>query len=170
MNSPWYESQLVGVVVGAILGFLLSFIPNRFVERRKVRVLSRALKAEADLIVREKAERIPIYENYLRTLDSGGPCSIYSSGRASDRVYQANTTSVGSLPGDLVTDLVAFYHKVEQFQIRIGAIESVVDRYNVGTDSNLDSHFIINTFKKTIKIMEEIVELGKKLSVRLESR
>ena len=147
MNSPWYESQLVGVVVGATLGFLLSFIPNRLVERRKIRVLSRALKAEVDFIVREKAERIPIYENYLRTLESGGPCSIYSSGRASDRVYQANTASIGILPGDLVTDLVAFYHKVELFQTRIGAIESVLDRYNAGTDPTLDNHFIINTYR-----------------------
>lgn len=167
MNIPWYESQLFGVVVGATLGFLLSFIPNRFIERRKVRVLSRALKAEVDLIVREKAERIPIYDTYLRTLESGGPCSIYSSGRVSDRVYQANTANIGSLPGDIVTDLVAFYHKVEQFQSRIGAIESVLDRYNAGTDSTLHSDFISNTFKKTIKIMEEIVELGKNLSVRM---
>ena len=168
MNFPWYESQLVGVVVGATLGFLFSFIPNRFVERRKVKVLTRALKAEVDLIVREKAERIPIYENYLNTLASGGPCSIYSSGRASDSVYQANTGSIGSLPKDIVNDLVTFYHNVEQFQTRIGAIQSVLDNYNKGGDATLDRNFIINTFKKTIGIMEEIVQLGKTLSAKLK--
>jgi len=47
-------------------------------------------------------------------------------------------------------DLVTFYHNVEQFQTRIGAIQSVLDNYNKGGDATLDRNFIINTFKKTI--------------------
>ena len=167
MNSPWYESQLIGVVLGAILGFLFSFVPERLVERRKTRILLRALKTEVDLITRDKAERIPIYENYLRTLESGGVCTLYASGRTSDSVYRSNTGSIGVLPESIVADLVAFYDKVAQFQARVGAVQSVLDRYNVRADAALDTTFIIQMFEKTITLMEEIVHSGKKLSPTL---
>lgn len=46
MNVPWYESQLVGVIVGAVLGFISSFLPRYIDQRRKRGVLRAALSVE----------------------------------------------------------------------------------------------------------------------------
>jgi hypothetical protein len=110
--------------------------------------------------VTEKRDRLSVYENYVRTLRSGGLCSIFASGRMSDAVFQANAGNIGLLRNNLVSDLVVFYNRVEQFHTRVVALQSLLERYNNSTDTSVDKEFMIAAFQKTIDLMTEIITLG----------
>lgn len=56
MNVPWYESQLVGVIVDAVLGFISSFLPRYMDQRRKRGVLRAALSVEDQCAARRIQE------------------------------------------------------------------------------------------------------------------
>lgn len=56
MNVPWYESQLVGVIVGAVLRFISSFLPRYIDQRRKRGVLRAALSVEDQYAARRIQE------------------------------------------------------------------------------------------------------------------
>jgi phosphopantetheine adenylyltransferase len=85
----------------------------------------------------------------------------------SDAMFQANAGNIGLLRDDLVSDLVVFYNRVEQFQTRVVALQSLLERYNNSTDTSVDKEFMIAAIQKTIDLMTEIITLGEELAPRL---
>lgn len=161
MNDPWYESQLVGVVVGAVLGFVSSFLPRYFEERQKRSLLRDALKAEIGAIVEHWRTRIPVYSDYITTLRKRGPCAIYyASERDPDVVFQSNAGNLGLLPPNVVNDLVLFYVKVGDLHSRIRALQDVFQNYNTRTDPTLDTDFLVGAIERALEMMKSIIEQG----------
>lgn len=168
MISHWYESQLVGVLVGATLGFLFSYLPQK-IERRKDQVsLLIALKAEVGTIVDYWRARKPVYERYVDTLRKKGPCSIYySNERAPDIVFQNNAGNLILLPDDLLNSIVEYYAKVGLLYSRMKAMQDVFNRYNAKQDPTLDNAFLIASMEQTNEQIELVITDGATLVMNM---
>lgn len=162
MNVPWYESQLVGVIVGAVLGFISSFLPRYIDQRRKRGVLRAALSVEIRMIVDHWAARIPVYSEYITTLVNRGPCSIYyASERDPDVVFKSNAGNLGLFPPTVINDLVLFYVMVGDLQSRIRALQDVFKNYNGRTDPALDADFLIGQIERSLGMIKAVIEQGR---------
>jgi hypothetical protein len=156
----WYDSKILAVVVGALLGFALSFIPQRLERRRERRALEHALIAEVERIVAYLADRKATYVRYRGMIAEGGRLGIYTTDRSFDTVYRANVGKVTVLSKEMVKPLVEFYDSVNEFSGRIRALSSSLEKFNTGADSLTNTSFFIGSLDKLVEVIDRIVEQG----------
>jgi len=76
MATNWYESQLAGIFIGSILGFLFAYLPKIIEEKSKRRKLQKALKSEISLIIEQSQKTISVIEEVVKALPRDEPCTI----------------------------------------------------------------------------------------------
>lgn len=159
----WYESQIFAVVVGAFLGFVLSYVPTRIERYRQRRALQYALLVEVRRIVTYLADRRATYLRYRNMVSQGGRLGIYTTDRSLDIVYRANVGNIASLRADVVTKLVEFYEGVNEFGGRIRALSSSLQKFHAGSDPLTDQSFFVGGLDRIIEVIDRTVECGNRL-------
>ena len=162
-NTMWYDSNTFAVVVGAVLGFLLSYIPNIIERYRQRRALRRVLFIEVRLVIDYLSTRHETYLRYLNMVSDGGQLGVYTTDRSLDVVYRANVGEITSLGSKVAKNLVEFYDGVNEFSGRIQALSESLQRYHTRSDTNLDQIFFIKSLEKIVAVIDRTVECGNNL-------
>jgi hypothetical protein len=159
----WYESEIFGVIVGTLLGFLLSFVPARLELRRERSALEHALMVEVASTLQYLDERRTTYERYRSMLSKGGKLGIYVTERRLDSVYQANVGRISQLQQRRAGLYVEYYASLNEFSGRVRALSFALDRSNAGTDPLLTPEFFLKSMDKLLAAVERAIAVGKQL-------
>lgn len=133
MAAAWYNSQILGVVVGAVLGFVLSYVPNKIEKHRDHLSFRKILKKEiGQVTLRMTGQRTTCVKcmdditdrrlNPQNLMDRMNRMMIYS-GEYPTAIFKSNLDKLIPFPERVAEDLVAFYALVDECQHRMAMLE-----------------------------------------------
>lgn len=159
----WYESKVFAVVVGAILGFLLSYVPTRVEQYKRRKALERALLIEIERIVIYMKGRRGTYLGYREMIARGGRLGIYTTDRSLDIVYRANVGSIALVSENMVAEIVGFYAGVNEFLGRIRALSESLRDVHDGSDPMPDQNFFFGSLDRIVSVIDRTIKSGDRL-------
>ncbi|WP_289021960.1 hypothetical protein [Desulfobacter postgatei] len=167
MSKPWYEAQIVGVSIGAILGFLLSYVPQKIDEVRLRSKLKKALKADIREIVASAKPALDKITESMEALKKNKKAAIYPANIGTSIVYEANISNIGILNKDSVETLVEFYSLVEKTKSILFTTSEVLEKFNTKTVTVIDRDFVLQGHTSLIQMYTQIMEDGPLLIKKL---
>jgi hypothetical protein len=158
--------DLIGVIVGGVIGLAGSFVPHLW-ERRRARVSARALaRAYISGILRmeEIRQHGSLYQKNMEALQSGATEQLMqifgSEDDQSDELQKTLIGQVGLLKPDVARDLVIFGNMLKGLQIDLKAIKlKQLDNFSVAEK--------IRILKDDLKLWNDTLDLGRSLVRRL---
>jgi uncharacterized membrane protein YgaE (UPF0421/DUF939 family) len=120
--ESWYNSPLIGVVVGAVLGFVFSFLPTWIRRKKHQRALLQILKAELrDMLAYRRAKVAELTEYLESDCDTGKLKNLrFNRERDADISFLRNAHLYSFLTEQDLTDLTRIFH-------RMGSVNGVLN-------------------------------------------
>lgn len=154
--------QLLDAIIIALFSAFISFIVQYFFKYRDYKTknesLNKAIFAEiaALISISETRNFISYFNDAIKRLENNPELPVSLTVEIQDDyclVYKNNIQRIGEIPVAKITDIVRFYSLVASFvqDIKPGGI------LNNGNNSG------IAAFKESLAILEEALELGKKI-------
>jgi hypothetical protein len=161
---PWYESQLVGTIIGAGLGFFLAYIPTAIERRRSRRALLSLMRTEIAAATEQLKEKVEQAERMLAAAAEGKACQIFTSERRLDEVFTANLANLTSIQSQHAVDLLKFHQIISRYTGLVNALSQ--DEVGAGGDT---SDFC-RALRRLIEFMEEGIATGERITMKLTER
>ena len=175
MSNPWYESQVIGVLVGAALGFLFAFLASRIQRWIDYQSFRKVLRAEIQMLIeltsvhRDNCQRcrtaldqdpVPLDDvrSQLNTL------VLYWSPYTT-AVFRNNLDKLLPFGEDTIRRLIHFYAVVDECERRVGLLKDVIPSFD-----KRDLSVLIATLQAAHDILVNAAEQGKKHSDELKPR
>lgn len=133
MPTAWYNSQILGVIVGAVLGFLFSYVPRKLEEYRSQCAFRRVLKSELE----QATLRLMHHRNICRkcwdqianrrlhpdnTMNYIKNEWLYTTDYPTN-IFKANVDKLVIFSDNMIKDLFIFYAKIEDCKKRVTELE-----------------------------------------------
>ncbi len=154
---------LVGVLIGASLGFVFASLKDVLVYRRERAALAAALQAEAQSILRQVcftarviAENENIAGNWPGVPSSNDLDSFYPYHIPSSIVYMASVAKIGTLGSKAASKVVEAFQRIEEARLGLGLYTA--------SDEDGDQ---IWTAAAVLKPAKQLVEMMPELSATL---
>lgn len=154
----WYESQLAGTIIGAVLGFLLAYIPTAVEKRRVRKCLLRLLKIEIAAVTDQLKERVSDFRSVLEAVSKGEACEIFISDGRSDEIFTANLVNMTMIKPHQAEEIYGFYRIVGKQRSLIKALSQ--DKIVEGEDN---SEFC-RTLSRVIDLMGDSISRGDRIA------
>jgi len=158
-------SELIGVVIGGVIGLTGAILPH-FYEKRRARKAARAMAlayVSGILKMAEIRQHGSLYQQNLDGLRSGNPhlMKIFGAEDSRDEFQSALIGQVGLLEPDIAKDMVMFCNMLEGLR---GDLKSM----NLGQMDKLTIDKKIKIVEGDLKLWNETQTLGRDLTRRLD--
>jgi hypothetical protein len=158
---PWYESQLVGTIIGAVLGFFMAYIPTAIERRRSRRALLRLMRMEIAAATEQLKEKVEQAKRMVAAAADGKACQIYTSERQLDEVFTANLANLTSLRPEDSIDLLSFHQVISRYTGLVNALSQD------GLEAGDDASDYCRSLRRLMEFMEEGIAIGERITMRL---
>jgi hypothetical protein len=159
-------SDLVGVVIGGLIGLAGSIVPHLWKKRRarkSARAIARAY-VSGILKMEEIRQHGSLYQQNIATLRAGPSQSlmkIFGAEDSRDELQSALVGQVGLLEPDVARDMVMFCNMLEGLRVDLKAIA-------LGQMDNLSVAEKLKILEGDLKLWNDTQELGRDLMQRLD--
>jgi|HubBroStandDraft_4_1064222.scaffolds.fasta_scaffold437612_1 hypothetical protein len=159
-------SDLVGVVIGGLIGLAGSIVPHLW-EKRRARKSARAIArayVSGILKMEEIRQHGSLYQQNIATLRAGTSQSlmkIFGAEDSRDELQSALVGQVGLLEPDVARDMVMFCNMLEGLRVDLKAIA-------LGQMDNLSVAEKLKILEGDLKLWNDTQELGRDLMRRLD--
>jgi hypothetical protein len=159
-------SDLVGVVIGGLIGLAGSIVPHLW-EKRRARKSARAIArayVSGILKMEEIRQHGSLYQQNIATLRAGTSQSlmkIFGAEDSRDELQSALVGQVGLLEPDVARDMVMFCNMLEGLRVDLKAMA-------LGQMDNLSVAEKLKILEGDLKLWNDTQELGRDLMRRLD--
>ena len=133
MPTAWYNSQILGVIVGAVLGFIFSYVPKKIEECHSRRAFRRVLKSELEQVTLRLMHHRNICVNCWNeianhkldpsnTMNYMNHWLLYTTDYPTN-IFKANVDKLAIFSDDVIKKLFAFYASAEDCRQRMIELE-----------------------------------------------
>ncbi len=166
----WYNSQLLGVIVGGFIGgfgrIIYEFVNNRRLKRN----LSKGIKCEIKVLVDWVNSGIEQYEGYFKQIkDNGRIKTLYkSTGVLSLSFLDNNIEKIGILDESILVPIIEIKGILDILEDNLNLLHETANKDFEGDESSItivmrQLRMAIATFKKLLELGEEVLKPEKKL-------
>ena len=158
---PWYESQLAGTVIGAVLGFFLAYVPTAVERYRSRRALIHLLRTEIASSTARLSDKISHARRVHDAALQGRACRIFTSDQRLDQVFSANLPNLVWIRPEQAAKVFQFYQIVGKCNGLIEALSQDV------VEEGDDSSEFCASLHRLIEMMSQGVSDGVRLAADL---